>query len=97
VYCNRLELGNYRGFGPDSVILFVARSTENASVDSCHVARMTILILESTDSDSSRRLACVCLVPKQCVSQFYIGFARFALPLHDSCFILVLSQLCSQL
>jgi len=44
------------------VILFVARSTENASVDSCHVARMTILILESTDSDSSRRLiARVCL------------------------------------
>jgi len=35
------------------VILIVARSAENASVDSCHVALMTILVLESTDSDSS--------------------------------------------
>ena len=31
--------------------LIVARSTGNASIDSCHVARITILILESTDSD----------------------------------------------
>ena len=34
---------------------------QNASVNSCHVARMAILVLESTDSDSSRRLARVCL------------------------------------
>jgi len=61
VYCNRLEWAGNRGFGPVSVILIVARSTENASVDSCHVAPMAILILESTDSDSSRRLARVCL------------------------------------
>ena len=42
--------------------MIVALSTENASVDSCHVALMTILVLESTDSDSSRRLAFVCLL-----------------------------------
>jgi len=62
--CNRLESAGNTGLGPASVIPIVARSTENASVDSSHVARMKILILESTDSDSSRRLACggcVCL------------------------------------
>jgi len=59
VHRNRLESAGNRGLVPASVILIVAPGyrTENASVDSCHVARMAIL--ESTDSDSSRRLACV--------------------------------------
>ena len=59
MYCNRLESAGNRGFGLASVILIVARSMENVSVDSCHVALLTVLILESTDSDSSRRLVCV--------------------------------------
>jgi len=64
VHCNGLELTGNRGLVPAFVILIVAPShvtTENASVDSCHVALMAILILESIGSDSSRRLACVCL------------------------------------
>ena len=48
VHCNRLESNGNRGLGPASVILIVARRTKNASVDSYHVARMTILILESS-------------------------------------------------
>jgi len=58
--CKHHESARNRGLVPASVILIVAR-TEDASVDSCHVTLMTILILESTDSDSSSRLACVCL------------------------------------
>ena len=81
MYCNRLEVAGNRGLGPASVIVIVARSTENASVDSCHVALMTILILESIDSNSSRRLACVSYVH----IEIYSGFARFALLLHASC------------
>ena len=72
MYCNRLESAGNRGIGPASVILIFALSTENASVDSCHVARMTILILESTDSDTSTRLNCLCMsiIPKQCIPKF---------------------------
>jgi len=71
VYCNRSESAGNRDLAPASVILIVAGRAENASIDSCHVALMTILIFESTDSDSSRRFAmCMSIDPKQCISKF---------------------------
>ena len=48
MYCNHLESAANRGLVPASMILIIAPShwrMENASVDSCRVARMTILIL----------------------------------------------------